>query len=228
MALLTCADCGGPVSDRALACPKCGRPPTPRESENSVSELPPAQSKLPAFLVLGFFFFVTASAFLLYRNPGMEKVRAFPTFIEQGQREFEELAHEAMRAVRGADDSSELLKAQAPMYRLQPLFGVGTVVDSGDCSFLTTGRADCEKFVEIGSTTTPSLWIYLGKQHTLLPSAGTLVAFDDCKLTDIGVALGADPKVAHDSAWWLACGSANPPTPIGRDALTMWAKIRGG
>jgi len=26
MALLRCEDCGGPVSDQATACPKCGRP----------------------------------------------------------------------------------------------------------------------------------------------------------------------------------------------------------
>lgn len=26
MALLTCPDCSGPVSDNAAACPKCGRP----------------------------------------------------------------------------------------------------------------------------------------------------------------------------------------------------------
>src|SRR5687768_2500191 len=26
MALLTCGDCGGPVSDLASACPRCGRP----------------------------------------------------------------------------------------------------------------------------------------------------------------------------------------------------------
>ncbi len=26
MALLTCPDCNGPVSDQAAACPKCGRP----------------------------------------------------------------------------------------------------------------------------------------------------------------------------------------------------------
>jgi hypothetical protein len=28
MALLTCPDCGGPVSDTAPACPKCGHPRT--------------------------------------------------------------------------------------------------------------------------------------------------------------------------------------------------------
>jgi ribosomal protein L40E len=26
MALITCLDCGAPVSDEARACPKCGRP----------------------------------------------------------------------------------------------------------------------------------------------------------------------------------------------------------
>ncbi len=157
----------------------------------------------------------------LYRDPGRELLRRFPGNAAAGQAEFDGLARRAMTAVRTAADASAELERQKHGVSSRLLFGEGTVSDSGRCG-LTSGRSKCN-YAQIQRGGGPILWMYTS-ESIAPPDPGAWVAFEGCRVADIGVNLGASLTKATDATWWITCDAATAPTKVGTDGLALWEK----
>ncbi len=125
MALLTCPDCRGPVSDQAVACPKCGRPvetappppathtPTPAPATETVKQDRTGQWIGCGLLIV----FALVAVWLVSRDGGgsgqPRRATQYKINTPQGQADMKECLWEAAQLVEPMDDGKAFVPLSA-------------------------------------------------------------------------------------------------------------------